>query len=353
MSPLRARATLRDVAALAGVSVKTASRVVNGERGVVSAKVSAVKQAVLQLDYRPDQRAASLRRADGRTAAVAALLEDLANPFFAEVHRALEDSARERDVLIFAGSVDEDPERELSLIRAFTARRADALVIAPATEHQGYLAGEVPSDTPVVFVDRRPTGFSADAVLADNVEGSLTATRHLADHGHRRIAFLGDSQQIYTARERLAGHVRAVLDLGLDRDRDLTAVGLLDQGAAGAALDRMLSLPDPPTAIFTAQNNLTVAAIRTLQARGLEQQVALIGFDDFPLADLVCPGVTVLAQDPAEMGRRAAERVFARLGGDSSPPVEVVVPTRLVARGSGELPARPPRRARAGARRST
>lgn len=334
---LRTRATLRDVAALAGVSPKTVSRVVTGEGGVLADKVDAVERAVRQLDYRPDPRAASLRRADGRTAAVAALLEDLANPFSAEVHRALEDSARERDVLIFAGSVDEDPERERSLVRAFTARRADALVIAPASEHQGYLADEVPTATPVVFVDRRPVGYPADAVLTDNHEGSVSATAHLADHGHRRIAFLGDRQHISTARERLAGHRQTVLDLGLDRDPALTAVGLGDQAAANEALARILSLPDPPTAIFAAQNDLTVATLRNLQARGLEHKVALLGFDDFPLADLVRPGVTVLAQDPTEIGRRAAERVFARLGGDTSPPVEVVVPTRLVVRGSGEI----------------
>src|SRR5918997_26215 len=118
---------------------------------------------------------------------VAALLEDLANPFSAEVLRALEDSARARDVLVFAGSVDGDPQRERELVRAFSNRRADALVLVPVTEQQGYLEREVEVGTPVVFVDRPPTGFAADCVVTDNVEGAAHAVRHLAARGHRRI----------------------------------------------------------------------------------------------------------------------------------------------------------------------
>ncbi len=173
------RPTLKDVAALAGVSMKTVSRVINGEPGVAPAKVESVEQAVRQLDYRPNLTASSLRRLDGRTAAVAALLEDLANPFSAELHRALEDVAHDHDVLLFAGSLDESPEREKQLVRAFTSRRADALIIAPASSDQSYLAYEVPEGTPVVFVDRAPVGFDADAVVADNVEGARRAVTHL------------------------------------------------------------------------------------------------------------------------------------------------------------------------------
>jgi len=333
----RSRPTLRDVAALAGVSTKTASRVVNEEKGVVAEKVEAVQRAVQQLDYRRDVTASMLRRADGKTAAVAALLEDLANPFSAEVHRALEDAARAQGVLIFAGSVDEDPEREHQLVRAFTARRADALVIAPASDHQGYLEREVEAGTPVVFVDRRPRGFDTDAVVTDNTGGSAVAVSHLADHGHRRIAYLGDLARISTARERFEGFTRAMSSRGYPTPPELTAHDLDSQERAESAVDRMLDGPNPPTALFAARNDITVAAIRCLQRRGLEHQIAVVGFDDFPLADLVRPGVTVMAQDPTAIGRRAAEIVFARLAGDDSPPQTVVLPPRLVARGSGEI----------------
>lgn len=331
------RPTLREVAALAGVSLKTASRVVNGEPGVRADKVAAVEQAVGRLDYRPNVTASSLRRADGRTRAVAALLEDLANPYSAEVHRALEDVAREHGVLVFAGSVDEDPVRERELLRAFTARRADALLVVPATDHHGYLAQEITDGTPVVFVDRPPVGYAADAVLTDNVEGSGRAVHHLARHGHRRIGFLGDIRTIATARDRFEGFRAAAADLGLRVPADLVAHDLHDQETAAAAVRRMLALDEPPTAFFSGQNNITVAVVRTLQELDLSDRIALVGFDDFPLADLVRPGVTVMAQDPTEIGRRAAETLFARLAGDDAPARTLVVPTRLVERGSGEI----------------
>lgn len=335
----RERPTLRDVAALAGVSVKTASRVVSGESGVVAAKVEAVRRAVEQLDYRRDLRASSLRRADGRTAAVAAIFEDLANPFSAELHRALEDVAREHGSLVLAGSLDESPERERDLVRAFTDRRVDAIVIAPASEHQGYLKREVPASTPVVFVDRAPHGWDTDAVLTDNTPASAGAVRHLAQSGHRRIAFLGDLLSIPTAADRYAGYREGLEELELAHRHDYVATGLHDPESVESAVRRMLDLEQPPTALFTAQNNITVAAIRTLQSLGLENRVALVGFDDFPLADLVRPGVTVMAQDPTAIGRRAGEIAFGRLTGDTSPPSTAVVPTRLVVRGSGEIPA--------------
>lgn len=329
--------TLKDVAALAGVSIKTVSRVVNGEAGVAPDKVASVEQAVRQLDYRPNITASSLRRLDGRTAAVAALLEDLANPFSAEVHRALEDVAHEHGVLLFAGSIDEDPEREKRLVRAFTARRADALILAPASSDQGYLDYEVPEGAPVVFVDRAPVGYDADAVVADNLAGAERAVTHLIDHGHRRIAFLGDLPAISTARERFAGYQQALDAHGLTYSAELVTHGLDTADRAAEALRALMSLPDPPTALFTAQNDITVGALRHLQAAGLQDTIALVGFDDFPLADLLRPGVTVIAQDPTGIGRAAAELLFARLAGDTSPHRTVVVPTRLVVRGSGEI----------------
>jgi LacI family transcriptional regulator len=330
--------TLKDVAALAGVSTKTASRVVNGESGVVAAKVAAVQRAVQQLDYRPNITASSLRRLDGRTAAVAALLEDLANPFSAEVHRALEDVAHEHGVLIFAGSVDEDPVRERQLVRAFTSRRADALVLAPTTDHQGYLELEVPEGTPVVFVDRAPVGYDADAVVTDNLEGARRAVEHLIGHGHRRIAFLGDLRHIATARARFDGYLEAMRAARLDVAPELVVHDLKTADHASAALTRLLDTAEPPTALFTAQNEITRGVLRGLQARGLQHTVAIVGFDDFPLADLLQPAVTVVAQDPTAIGRAAAEILFARLGGDDGPRRTVVIPSRLIVRGSGELP---------------
>lgn len=330
------RPTLRDVAQLAGVSPKTVSRVVNAESGVSAAKAGKVQRAIEQLGYRPNITASSLRRAGGRTAAIAAILEDIANPFSAALHRALEDVARERGVLIFAGSVDEDPARERALVHEFTMRQADAMVMVPASDNQAYLSKALGRGTPVVFVDRPPVGLHADAVLADNEAGAAAAVHHLAAHGHRDIAYLGDLRSIATARQRFQGYREAMIERGVRPAHVVHDLHTAD--AAEAAMLAMLAGDSPPTAAFSSQNLVTIGVIRALRRASRHHEVALVGFDDFPLADLLQPGVTVVAQDPSTMGRVAAGLVFRRLDGEEWEPTTHLVATRLVARGSGELP---------------
>ncbi|NYI05164.1 LacI family DNA-binding transcriptional regulator [Allostreptomyces psammosilenae] len=336
--PIRKPATVRDVAALAGVSVKTVSRVINGVPSVSEELRSRVNQAIARLDFRPNLAASSLRRADGRTGRIALLLEDLANPFSATLHRAVEDVARRHRSLVLAGSLDEDPQREVELARALAAHGADGLIIAPASPDQGYLNREVRAGTPVVFVDRPPRGLTADAVLVDNVAGAAAAVRHLAEVGHRRIAYLGDYLSLPTASGRFRGYQEEMGRQGLPVPPELVRHDLHDVTAATEAAHELLTGPLPPTALFTSQNLVTTGAVRALRRLGLGHRVALVGFDDFPLADLLEPGVTVIAQDAARMGETAATLLFERVNGDHSDPREVVIPTPLLIRGSGEIP---------------
>src|SRR5690349_18641681 len=163
------RATMKDVARAADVSIKTVSRVVNGEASVAPDLAARVRTAVAALNYQPHLGASALRRGDGRSGTIGLLLEDVSNPFSASLHRAVEDEARARGVQVLTGSLDEDPSRERELTRIFTARRADGLIIAPVSADVSYLAAEVRTDTPVVFVDRPAKGIPADTVLATNV----------------------------------------------------------------------------------------------------------------------------------------------------------------------------------------
>jgi len=328
---------MRDVAALAGVSLKTVSRVINAEPAVSADLLARVERAIEQLDYRPNLTASSLRRNDGKTATVGLVLEDLANPYSAAVTRAVEDAARPRRVTVVAGSVDEDPERERALIREFVARRVDGLIVAPTAADQSYLIGDRRAGMALVFVDRPPNHLDADTVVAANRSGTIEGIRHLLAGGHRRIGFLGDLSTIVTAADRYAGYVEAIERAGLPVDDSIVRRGLRSGDAARAAVEELLRLPLPPTAIFAAQNVLGIGAFAGL--RGLRRQfdVALVGFDDFPLADLLDPGVTVVAQDPVAIGRLAAETLFRRLDGDRSPSTVQVVPTRLILRGSGEI----------------
>ena len=335
------RPTMRDVAAAAGVSLKTVSRVVNGEPGVSPQLVDQVRRAVDQLDFRPHVGASNLRRGNRTTATVGLLLEDVANPWSSALQRAVEDVAVPRGVMVLSASLDEDPVRERELTRALSARRADGIILVPAGDDQGYLAGEVRAGTAIVCVDRECMNLSVDSVVTTNAAGSAEGVRHLLAGGHRRIAFLGDRRSVLTARQRHQGYVDALTGARIPVDPALVVHDLRDPGVADGAVTTLLTRPDPPTALFTAQNLVTIGALRALRRLGLERSVALVGFDDFPLADLLDPGVTVVAQDPARMGRLAAEVLFARLSGDTTPPGVHVVPTTLLRRGSGELPPPP------------
>jgi LacI family transcriptional regulator len=338
------RPTMRDVAARAGVSLKTVSRVVNAEAGVSPALVDRVQQAVAELDFRPNVGASSLRRADGKTATVGLLVEDVANPFSSALQRAVEDVAMPRGVVVFSASLDEDPERERELARAFAARRADGLILVPASDDQSYLEAEVRAGTAVVCVDRACHGIDVDSVVATNRSGSAEGVRHLVAGGHRRIAFLGDRQTVWTAHERYLGYVDAFAAAGIEVDDEVVVHDLTNSAVADGAVSTLLTRPNPPTALFTAQNLVTIGALRAMRRLGVERSVALVGFDDFPLADLVRPGVTVVAQDPTAIGKLAASVLFSRLAGDASPRTTHVVPTTLIRRGSGEIA--PPHRDR-------
>jgi LacI family transcriptional regulator len=329
---------MNDVAALAGVSLKTVSRVVNGVATVDPVLTAKVRTAAAKLGYRPNLTASNLRRSDRRTSTIGMLIEDAANPFSAALMRAVEDVAHEREVRVLFASLDEDPDRERDLARELIDRRVDGLIIVPAGEDHSYLSDERNAGTCLVFLDREPKLLSADAVVSENHRGSVNALRHLIDRGHRRIAFLGDRASISTAAQRLAGYQHALEVAHLDADEQLVRAGLSSVEAAIAAATELLALPDPPTALFTSQNLATIGAARVLRTLGVQDQVAMVGFDDFPLADLLRPGISVIVQDGEGMGRLAAEILFRRLDGDESPPQIHVLPTELVQRGSGEIP---------------
>lgn len=328
---------MREVAALAGVSLKTVSRVVNREAGVSPAVTERVRKAVAQLGYRHNLAASSLRRADPRSALVGALLQDVSNSFSASLLRNLEDAAHSRDMLLFAASLDEDPERERRLVESLVHRRVDGLLLMPATQRQDYLLDDIRSGLPVVFVDRRPRGLDADSVTIDNKVGARTAVEHLIAHGHRQIAVLGDLPTIQTGADRLAGYRQAMRAAGLQPRPEHVVMALRSEDAATEATLRLLDADVPPTALFAARNALAIGAIRALRQHGSAASVAIVGFDDFPLADLVDPPLTVVRQNVARIGAEVTRLLFSRIDGDASVTEQVLLTPELVPRGSGEI----------------
>lgn len=328
---------MRDVAALAGVSLKTVSRVVNGEATVAADLAERVNRAATVLHYRPNLTARNLRRSGGRTLTIGLLLENVANPYSSAIHRAVEDAAAARGIAVLAGSVDESASRERDLALALVARRVDGLIIVPAGDDQSYLAAEQQAGLSIVFVDRPPRLLRADAVVSDNFGGAREAVRHLIAGGHRRIACLSDLASISTAGERIDGYVAALAEAGIEFAPRMLVRDLHDSDAAATAALAVMDEPDPPTALFTTQNLITIGAVHALRAVGREHAVALVGFDDFPLAELLQPAVTVVSQDPGAIGAAAADMLFARMDGSEETARVHTVGTRLVVRGSGEI----------------
>ncbi|HYP46123.1 MAG TPA: LacI family DNA-binding transcriptional regulator [Propionibacteriaceae bacterium] len=338
------RATMHDVAHHAGVSLKTVSRVINAERGVSPVLAGKVQAAVEQLGYRHNLAASNLRRNRQRTASFAVLVQDLSNPYSATLLRSVDDVARRHGVVMIAASLDEEEDRERDLVADLINRRVDGLILMPATHDQSYLQAEVEAGFVVVVIDRPPSNLYADSVLVDNVAGARMATRHLLEHGHRRIAIITDDQRIATAQQRLQGYQAALGQAGVTVDPHLVRSTRTVPGAV-AVVHELLAMPDPPTAVFSARNAVTRGVVVGLREAGVAGSCAMVGFDDLPMADMLQPGVTVVEQQASQVGRQAAELLLNRLaGGLQAPPQEVVLPTYLIPRGSGEL--RPPAAAR-------
>lgn len=316
---------MKDVASMAGVSLSTVSRVVNGQ--AVDAELTAkVQRAVELLGYRHNHAAGSLRRSNGLSASIGLVCEDISDPFFAAFHRGAEQVARERSVVTFASSSDGNPEYEREIIEEMLGRRVDGLLLIPTGKDHSYLRRDVATGTGLVFVNRPPRTIDTDCVFTDHRGGARAAIEHLRAHSHRRIAYVGPGPEAgFAVAERLEGYHEG-MD-GLDGDLVTTHDGL-------AAL---LASDEPPTAVFSAQNLITIEVMRTLFRLGLDRVVAHVGFDDIPLRGPIEPPVTMVAHEAGLLGRSAAELLFSRLDGFNGRAREVVRKPTLIPRGTGEL----------------
>ncbi|GIH90263.1 LacI family transcriptional regulator [Planobispora siamensis] len=335
MSKVR-RATMSDVAREVGVTAKTVSRVVNDDGPVAAETRARILEAMGKLGFQPNLMARNMR-VGARDSTVGLVIPDMGNPFFGTVAGGVENAVRARGLTLIVGSSEETAERERSLISTFLARRVTALLIVPSAggDHRP-LRAERAAGLPIVFLDRLAGGLTADSVVSSNREGARAGVAQLIRHGHRRIAFIGDHPALYTRRERFQGYRDALAEAGIPFDRDLVEIGH-DHEAAAAAVTRLLDGREPATAVFAANNFASTGVILGLARLG-RRDVAVVGFDDLPLAEVLEPALTVVAQDPAAMGRAAAELMMARLDGERSKARTVVIPTRLIARGSGEIP---------------
>ena len=319
--------TMREVAAIAAVSAKTVSRVFNGDRHVRPETRARVESALKRLGYVPNGLATTFRA--GRAPVIGIAVPDILDPFFASIVRAVDRLAAEDGMSIVVTSLGTDAERERVIVESALRQSLSGLIIAPIGTDHRYLAAWT-RRTPVVFVDRVPGGLSADSFTEDDHAGAYLATTHLLGHGHRRIAFLGDTLDLPTTRNRLAGYRSAMAEAGL-AEEDLVVLEVWDRESAAVAVSELLDRPEPPTALFSSNARCTMAAAPALRQVAL----AVVSFGDFPMADVISPSLTVIDQDPERLGTLAAQRIMDRL---SAPHRRfrrrTVLPVRLVERES-------------------
>jgi LacI family transcriptional regulator len=327
--------TMNDVAREAGVALKTVSRYVNGETNIDPVLVGRIGAAIVKLGYRRNLAAASIR--PGWTSKTLALIiVDVGNPYYSTLTRAVETTARDNGYLLISASSDEDGARHDRLVDRLMEQRVDGLLIVPPRRSARSWADVAPPVPPIVFLDRPapsegPAQIPFDTVLADNAGGAKAATANLVGGGARRVAFLGDSLDIYTMRERHRGYVSALVEAGMAVDERLVRTGVHGVDQAAEAVARLLAESDAD-ALFAANNRAAIGALMAF--RSARRRLPLIGFDDFEGAVLSEPPVSVVSQDIAEMGRSAAALLIARLAGTPERHGTRTLPTKLVLRGS-------------------
>lgn len=339
-------ATMADVARSAGVSVATVSHVLNGTRPVLPHTRRAVLDAVEELGYTPNTLARSL--VTSRTRSIGLAVSAISNPYFTEILQGVEATALEHGYSLLIADPHDDPEHERKVVQLLHERRVEGVIAAPSAQPDGLLAYLGRHRVPAVFLDRvvdAPEDGDArfDQVCAENTGPTARLVTHLAELGHRRIALVAGLPGLSTTAERIAGYRHGLAAAGLPYDERLLAHG--DSASAGAerATAALLSLGPPPTALVTANNTMTIGALRALRAHGLSvpEDIALCCFDDFAWADLFSPRLTAIAQPSRDIGARAVQVLLDRLAAPERPARTVRLPCAFVHRTSCGCPDRP------------
>jgi len=329
------RSILRDVAEGAGVSLRTASRVLNDDPRVAEATRRRVRGVMEDLRYTPDLMARSLRA--GTDATVGLVVESIADPFFSELVAAVESATSDDGKSVLVSSTQGDAQRERRIVNQMLERRVSGLLIVPTGGDHSWLAGVLAGGTaPLVLVDRPAEGLDADVVGIDDRQAAYDAVAHLVAHGHTDIAYVGDYPHIATSAARLAGYREAMERNGLPLRDELVRASCPTAPEASAAMCELLGSDRPPTAVLSAATRCSLGVVPVLHQHR-RTDVALVGFGDFAMADTLVPAVTVVDHSPAAVGLAAAARLTRRITEPGLAPESIDVPVRLIQRGSGEL----------------
>jgi LacI family transcriptional regulator len=323
---------MRDVADRAGVGMMTVSRVLNGTARVTKETSARVDRALKDLQYQPNLMARALRGHGSRSIGV--IVPYLYDPFFASCAHAISAVAKQHAYSVLLATSDERADTETEAARDLLRRQVEGIIVIPAANGRSHLRDPEFHSTPMVAIDRPIPRSRIDRVLVENQRGAILATEHLIQHGHKRICFIGLSQKIYTMHSRLAGYAKAMSSAGLKPESFSNAA---DEAATLNFLRSTLGRPNPPTAIFAANGLASRDVLHAVAALDIHipEELAFIGFDDFALADILRPALTVVRQPVQRAGEQAAQLLFSRLNGGSALPTQKLnLPVELILRRS-------------------
>jgi LacI family transcriptional regulator len=324
---------MADVARLAGVGTMTVSRVLSGTVPVAEETARRVQKAIDQLGYRPNELARAFRGQRSRT--IGLIIPYLYDPFFANCAHAVTTVAKEHGYSVLTTTSNEDPDLEYAEAEQMLQRHVEGLVVIPARFRQSRLTRSFFGKTPAVVFDRPVSDPAVDAVLVENTSGSRRMVEHLIEHGHERVSFMGLSRTLYTINARYLGYRRAMQEAKLT---ERPFFGCNSREDTRSAIEEQLNGKNPPTAFFTSNNLATRYVFAALLNAGVKipVDVVLAGFDDFDLAELTSPPLTVVRQPAQEMGRVATSLLFERIERGESPQTgtKIVLPVEIVLRRS-------------------
>ena len=330
-------ARMKEVAERAGVSVATVSHVINKTRYVSPELTKKVEEAIKELNYHPNPLARSLRKGESNT--IALLVSDIANPFFPDVARGVEDCARENSYNLILCNTDENFSVEKRYLSLLKGRKIDGFIIAPTADGVQTLKDLIDEKIPVVLIDRKVEELDVDQVYSDNVGGAYQAVQHLIDLGHRNIGIILEITEIGSLADRLSGYKKALRDNSIEVREDYIKQAGLEIDGACAATKALLDEHPEISAIFSTNNVVTRGVLKYFKETGIKcpEEVSLVGFDDPDWAASFTPAVTSVAQQPYEMGYKAAGVLFERIlenGGNRKSRENIVLETTLRVRES-------------------
>lgn len=329
-------ASLNDVAKKAQVSIATVSRVINNHANVNPETRLKVEQAIKALKYQPNRVAKRLRNKNASSNLLGVLIPDIQNPFYVEVLRGIEDVAYENKYALIMCNFSQDEKKEKLYLDILQSESIDGLIAAPTSEHDQKVIDLVKKGLPIVCVDRGLVGVDVDVIMVENRSGAFTAVNHLINSGYKRIAYISGLPQIPSSRQREKGYLDALGVNNIPVDRTLIKYGDSRHESGVKLCEELLDLPQPPDAIFTGNNLITLGALETIHKRGLQipADVAIIGFDDMYWSISLNPPLTAVKQPAYEIGKRAAEQLIFRINDPSRPTVSMIMKTELMLRNS-------------------